>query len=359
MSAPAIQLASVCNDSDAKDAGMWEVINGGTTSIGAQLRKWQHAQLVPDPFQLMSERPMTIHCVVAAGDFPAMASMLPFKGSTSAHQYDRKSTLDDRSPKYETPFSLLDPEHDGFKRRDMRDIVEAVNRAAQDKRKTYREDIMTDVGLNADDFIFHADGTWEAHFALAGVPHLDWLNGNSHDIMHTSLQGPVPLEIGLQQYVFIRVRKYYNRQELHAAKREYGLPPGASVPDFGVYIEEGRAGNLPDFTGRAKFTAAQSRVWLEHGTSIMEIVFKKKVGAMGRVACALAARVAARCCRVACASACSLLPRCVRVCILPCAQPRTSAHGTGAELIANTHVTCLVTCLAACPLGAGQHSLQE
>ena len=98
---------------------MYEVINGGTTSLGAQLTKWRVERPVPDPFGLMATRPMSIHAVIASGDFPAMADMLPFKGSVSANQYDRKSTIDQRSEKYEEPFSLWqagdDPE--AFRRR--------------------------------------------------------------------------------------------------------------------------------------------------------------------------------------------------------------------------------------------------
>jgi hypothetical protein len=279
MSAPALQLASVCNNHDAKAAGMYEVINGGTTSLGAQLTKWRVERPVPDPFGLMATRPMSIHAVIASGDFPAMADMLPFKGSVSANQYDRKSTIDQRSEKYEEPFSLWqvgdDPE--AFRRRTKKDIEDVLKEAALEHRKTYRESMLTNVGMNAESFIFHENGDVEPRFALAGIPDLDYLFANSHDEMHSSLQGPVPLEIGLQQFVFIRVRKYYDRSDLNSAKREYKLPPGVTLPDFGLYIEEGRAGPLPDYNGRVKFTAAQSRVWLEHGTSIMELIFKKKV----------------------------------------------------------------------------------
>ena len=46
------------------------------------------------------------------------------------------------------------------------------------------------------------------------------------DFMHTTLQGPAPLEAGLQQFVFIKVRGYYSRAELNAAKRARPVPPG-------------------------------------------------------------------------------------------------------------------------------------
>ena len=95
--------------------------------------------------------------------------------------------------------------------------------------------------------------------------------------MHTSLQGKVPLEAGLQQHVFIRIRKYYTRLELNEEKRAYqGFPPGHRVPDFGKYLEEGRQGGGPKPDGRVKFTASQSLHWLEHGTAIMERIFKRK-----------------------------------------------------------------------------------
>ena len=128
-----------------------------------------------------------------------------------------------------------------------------------------------------DSFVFNDDGSWEFNFPLARLPKLDWLNGNSHDHMHTSLLGTVTLEIGLSQYMFIVNRGYYSRLELNQTKLEYkGLPPGAQIPDFGKYIEEGKAGKKPDPNGRAKFSASQARAWLEHGTSIMELLFAKK-----------------------------------------------------------------------------------
>ena len=144
--------------------------------------------------------------------------------------------------------------------------------------------------------------------------------------MHTTLQGPAPLEVGLQQFVFIKVRGYYTRAELNAAKRARPVPPGACanmlnhtapcehfspydfyttvtcvlrvcvtcsvslspslspghrVPDFGAYIEKGgtRENGLPRprHDGRAKFTASQSLHWIEHGTAVMIDLFERKV----------------------------------------------------------------------------------
>ena len=94
---------------------MNEIINGGTTSIGAQLRRLQHASIVPDPFRTSDtgERLMTVHAVIAAGDFPAIAALLPCKGSVSAHRYDRKSTQDNTSYLYGETFSLLHPYGEG------------------------------------------------------------------------------------------------------------------------------------------------------------------------------------------------------------------------------------------------------
>ena len=58
-------------------------------------------------------------------------------------------------------------------------------------------------------------------------------------------------------------------------------PPAArrdgDTPDFGKYIEEGAAGDLPSTTAKVKFSASQTRYWLEHGTTIMETIFKQKV----------------------------------------------------------------------------------
>ena len=95
--------------------------------------------------------------------------------------------------------------------------------------------------------------------------------------MHTSLLGPVNLEAGLQQYVFIRLRKYYERADIiEVIRHGYNWPPGTKVPDIGAYVEEGVKGNLPSPTGSLHYTASQARHWLEHGTSVMEIVFARK-----------------------------------------------------------------------------------
>ena len=129
---------------------MDEVMNGGTTSLGAQLRRVDTPVLVDDPFRkelhitdIAAKRPMSVHAVAVAGDFPAMAAMGPWKGSVSAHRYDRKSTLDQRHEKYGKPFSLLLPDPDGFRRLTLKDIFDCLDEAAQEPRKTYREAILT------------------------------------------------------------------------------------------------------------------------------------------------------------------------------------------------------------------------
>jgi len=286
MSDPAIQVATLVNDADAKLAGMYEVFNGGTTSIGAQLQRLQHLAEVNDPFRDRLKNPearrlMSIHAIGVSGDFPALAALLPSKGSTSAHRYDRKSTLDQRSDRYGKPFSLLQPTGVGaFRRLESKDILDAVSRAAKETRVTYRHDILSNAGLVSEAIIFDADGSWKFNFALIMIPLMDWLRGNSTDNMHTSWQGTVPLEAGLLIYVFIRRRAYFTRAELNAEVLMYkGFPPGVRIPQFGKYLEEGVAGNLPSPTGRVKFTASQSRYWLEHGTSIMERLFKRNVRA--------------------------------------------------------------------------------
>ena len=287
MSTCTVQVASLLNDHDAKEVGMDEVINGLETSIGAQLAAFEK---LSKPVQVRNRegtgvetRQMSIHGVLYAADFPAAASMLAAKGSTSAHRYDRKSTIDQRSERYGEPFSLLDPkpasavdDQDPAFRRLTHDGFRAVlEKAARLRTAKQREVFLTDHGLNAESFIFDGRGNYKLHFALAKIRGLDWLNGNSTDSMHTSLQGTVPLEIGLQQYMNIRVHKYYTRVELNLARRKI-IPSAFMVPEFGKYIEEGATGNVPSPTGRVKFTASQSRHWLEYGTAVMESIFADK-----------------------------------------------------------------------------------
>ena len=77
--------------------------------------------------------------------------------------------------------------------------------------------------------------------------------------------------------MFIRVRKYYTRDELNLARNKHAWPPGCKVPEFGKYIEEGAAGTRPSPTGKVKFTASQTRHWLERGTLVMLEIFESKV----------------------------------------------------------------------------------
>eukprot|EP00965_Chrysotila_dentata_P067128 2221821-Pleurochrysis_carterae.AAC.1 len=67
---------------------MAEVINGGTTSVGAQLRRLLNGTQINLRKQGgigHAVRDVQFHCVLATADYPAAASCLPFKGSTSAH----------------------------------------------------------------------------------------------------------------------------------------------------------------------------------------------------------------------------------------------------------------------------------
>ena len=100
------QVVTLVNDADAKRVGMVEVINGGTTSFGAQMRAFQ----TPVPITIRSAdgrshetRGMSMHCVTVTGDYPAINSLLPSKCSVKAHCFDRHSTLDQESA------SLLPP----------------------------------------------------------------------------------------------------------------------------------------------------------------------------------------------------------------------------------------------------------
>eukprot|EP00965_Chrysotila_dentata_P132248 4373103-Pleurochrysis_carterae.AAC.1 len=72
--------------------------------------------------------------------------------------------------------------------------------------ETARKALLDDNGLNITDYIFDGKGGMKHNFALSEtrIPNMDWICGVSQDAMHTSLQGTVPLEAGLMQYVFIR-----------------------------------------------------------------------------------------------------------------------------------------------------------
>ena len=336
MSATALQVATIVNGHDAKLATWDEVINGGETSIGAQLRRLmvQKTVFLRRPSGLgVAPRNMAYHCVAFSADFPAAAMGLASKGSTAAHRYDRKSTIDQTTEAYaeRASFSLLNPEKGGFQRITYAMFFKFLTNAASIESKTDREAYLSSCGLNAgntplytipppptncvtcvfaaftrcvfatrmllvDSFEFDKNGGYKCNFALARIPNLDWLHGNTHDCMHTSLLGPGGLEVGLMQYMFICNRKYYSRDELNeAVRRRYEWPRGALVPEFGKYIEEGATGGVPSSTGKVHYTASQVRHWLEHGTIIMEGLFERKVRAQLRARNARAMRVLCAC----------------------------------------------------------------
>ena len=292
MNANAVQLLTVVNDQDAKKNGMHEIFNGGETSCGAQLRRLQ----TPVTAKVRSlaggyeQRGVSVYALGASADYPQFASTTPMKGSTSAFRYDRKSTIDQRFKHYGEPFSLLRPEltrcsccpPDAWPRRLTHDdITAALARAKIEPHKTDREAYLTDRGICDDDFEFTDDGEVKEKFALSSsyMPFIDWLDGNTTDNMHTSYQGgTVATESALMLFVFIRVRKYFTRQELNTVLRAHNCPPGQYIPLFGKFIEEGtETGNLPKPDAHLRFTSAECRHWMEQGTAILETLFRQKV----------------------------------------------------------------------------------
>lgn len=285
MTIPAIQIATLCRDIDSKEVGMDEIINGGTTSVGAQLRKFQHPTDPVDirtPAGTIEKRAFTVHAPLATGDFPAMAAMLAVKGSTSAHRYDRLSTIDQRSPHYGKPNSMLRPNTPGipswFKRVTHEDVDEVLAKAAA-APAAQREAMLTDIGRNVSSYDFDNRGGYVANYPFARIPLLDDIDGISTDEMHTSLSSGTGAQEGyLQQYYNIRIKKYYNLNELNQEVKMTNprLPPGVTIPEFGRYVKEGTVGNLPNPSQHLKFSASEIRHWLEHGTHIMESLFARK-----------------------------------------------------------------------------------
>ena len=165
----AIQIATLVNEHDAKRSGMTAIMNDGESSVGAQLRVLQHSQpaVMRSPSGAPETHPLSVHCPVYTGDLPAVGSITPCKGSTSAHRYDKNSTLDQRSPHYLKPFSLLRPRaaasnsRAAFRRLTLSDVSAAASKAAKARTKTEREEILTDNGLCIDDFVFDGKGGYK------------------------------------------------------------------------------------------------------------------------------------------------------------------------------------------------------
>jgi hypothetical protein len=121
------------------------------------------------------------------------------------------------------------------------------------------------------------------------------------------------------------------------------IPSAFMVPEFGKYIEEGATGNVPSPTGRVKFTASQSRHWLEYGTAVMESIFADK--ALHPFSNA-AARYEARCTAPRLSTLATLhscfphsMPR-----YLPPGRVRGGARCEPITHVCPLHVTSLATC---------------
>lgn len=157
-------------------------------------------------------RVATFHPILLSADFPAKASCTPFKGSTSAHQFDPGSNMDQRHPHYGKPNSFLRPDTPGvpsvFQRRTEADIDDVLLQAAAESTKAERERVLDNAGLCLSNFHFDEFGNISRKFAWS-PEHMngaDYVRGHGQDGMHTSFQGHVPMEIYLKLFVFIRVR---------------------------------------------------------------------------------------------------------------------------------------------------------
>ena len=211
-----------------------------------------------------------------------------FRSPSNAHllltrSYDRLSDIDQRSPHYGKPNSFLRPRTKGipshFQRKTHQQFNAAVAIAANIKDKKNRELSLTGVGLNVSAFEFDDKGGYSFNFALAQkyIPFYDHIDGAPTDKMHTSYQGTAPQEGYLFIYYCIRIQEWFTRLELVKACQEADLPKGVSIPVLRKYVEEGIKGGMPKPSGKLKFTASQSRHWVEHSRQIFEAIFCEKV----------------------------------------------------------------------------------
>jgi len=122
-------------------------------------------------------------------------------------------------------------------------------------------------------------GGYKENFALSKefMPHSDWLHNGSEDAMHDLLvSGPCQQEGRSSLYIFIQRRKYFTRDELNDVCKRHSWKPGTRIPAFGHYVVEGVKGNLPEPAGRLRFSAGQTRHWLENSIIIFTKLFALK-----------------------------------------------------------------------------------
>jgi hypothetical protein len=122
-------------------------------------------------------------------------------------------------------------------------------------------------------------GGYKENFAVSRefIPDSDWLHNGSEDAMHDLLvSGPCAQEGRSSIYIFIKRRKYFTRDELNAVCKSHHWRPGTRVPEFGKYVLEGVDGTLPEPAGRLRFSASQTRHWLENSIIIFTTLFALK-----------------------------------------------------------------------------------
>jgi hypothetical protein len=299
--------------SDLKAVGLKEVMHGGTSSVGAQIRR-RHKPLelrLRDRSGLgYIKKPTSYHLLGATADFPAFGEGIPAKGGVQGYMPDRLSNLDTRSPNYGMPSSLLRKEDASvpsyFERRTKAGVAAAVREAAHQRTIEDIKNVLNNNGLCYDNYTFDRKGGYTDNFALSPdlFDGLDWTRAGerharphpvrhapctystpcalpgvtaSQDLQHTSYLGPIPHHGYYTNYYFISCVGFFNRAELNEVLAEYSGPPGFCVPKFGEYVEKGTKHTLPYTNGKLHFTSSQARHWTEHSRIIYEMLFARKV----------------------------------------------------------------------------------
>ena len=192
MSVRTLQPVTFAYQSDVKAVGMVELLHGGVSSLGAQIRRRNE----PKPLRLRDasgknyvDKPTSYHLVAGTADYPAYAEGVPTKGGTQAYQYDRLSNIDTRSEHYGKAHSLLRTNVPGipsyFKRRTSESVDEVVKRAACQRTIEDIKSVLDDNGLCYHDFIFDRRGGYKDAYALSSTKFRDynWTRTGEHEFV--------------------------------------------------------------------------------------------------------------------------------------------------------------------------------
>ena len=219
-----IHLATIALDADIGYYGMEQIVSGPPgepnypdgTSIGASLRALHDGvQLSIGKHGKFIDVLTRGWLVVVSADFPAAAVLSGTMVGTSANRFCRECEVDRREEGYDCPCSFIFPT----------EATPALRTLAS------RAEDMATCGDCEEDMKSAGWTSWSHAFIRCG-PYFNFLQQIPYDLMHGEGEGLLKGELAHLIFVFIRVHKYFDLDELNHALNGYSFPGGKDVPYF-------------------------------------------------------------------------------------------------------------------------------